>query len=78
MELVYTLNLRAFDPEIDLLRLWDAARLLASLTFVISASPVAEVFIFSFSREYAALKLAWGGERKLLKIGRLGDIDYLC
>lgn len=61
MELVYTLNLRASDLEIDLLRLCATAHRLASLTFAVSASPVAGVFIFSFSHEYAALKWAWGG-----------------
>lgn len=61
MELVYTLNLWASDLEIDLLRLWAAAHRLASLTFAVSASPVAGVFIFSFSREYAALESARGG-----------------
>lgn len=62
MELLFTLNLWASDLEIDFLRLWAAAPSLASVTFVVSASPVAGVLIFSFSREYAALKSAWWGE----------------
>lgn len=77
MKLYFTQNLWASDLKMDFLRLWAAARSLASLTFVVSASPVSGVPFFSFSREYAALKSAWR-ERKQLKIGGWGfDIDYL-
>lgn len=79
MELFSTLNLWASDLEIDFLRLWAGADSLASLTFVVSASPVARVLIFPFSREYAALKSAWGGgAEKAAKNRGVGDIDYPC